>query len=317
MKGFWELENFPSKSHLNPLEAIAEETFKITTRRQPDGRYIVNLPFNPRIGLEANLGSTFPMAVASLKSRESRFQRDPTFYQKYYYFIHDYLESGHMSPVSNNNLAEIRSKPHFFIPHHGVIKQSDSSGTIREVFNGSAKLKSSKSLNECLLPGPKLQNDLVKLIMRFRLHKYIIAADIKQMFRILIAPEDKPIQMTVWRENPQFQFRTFQLNTVTYGLTPSPYLAIRTLHQLVSDEGHNRPLVSDIILNGTFVDDILFGSDDLDDPLAKRQDIIDLLAKGQFRLKKWKANSPDSLTNFHSISWTPFLIQLQKAQLRC
>lgn len=298
LKGFWELENFPSENHLHPLEIIAEDTFKSTTRRQSDGRYIVNLPFNPEIDLETSLGSTFPMAVASLRSLEVRFNRDPTFFNKYQEFIRDYVESGHMSPISNKVLMALRSEPHFFIPHHGVIKKGDPSEAIRVVFNGSAKLKSSNSLNDCLLSGPKLQSDLVKLVMQFRLHQFIIATDIKQMFRqIMVSPQHRKFQMIVWRESPQSQFRAFQLNTVTYGLTSSPYLAIRTLHQLVSDEGQSHPLASDIILNNTFVDDLLFGSDDLEDLLLKRQDIIDLLAKGQFSLKKWKANSPESLTN--------------------
>lgn len=126
--------------------------------------------------------------------------------------------------------------------------------------------------------------------------KFIIATDIEQMYRqILVSPEDRRYQLILWRDTPESSLQAFQLNTVTYGLTPSPFLAIRTLQQLVNDEGSQHPLASDIILNNTFVDDIIFGSDDVEDLLFKRQDLENLLAKGQFRLKKWKANKPELL----------------------
>lgn len=296
LKRFWEIETIAKVPFLHPLEQVAEETFKATTTRQTDGRYIVRLPFNPTVDATQQLSPSFNIAIAALKSLETRFSRDPQFQSKYQDFIQDYLNSGHMTLLSKHESNKIQSQSHFFIPHHGVIKKNDPSQPLRVVFNASARLKSRFSLNECLLPGPKLQSDLVKLILDFRMHKFIIATDIRQMFRqILIAPADRPYQLILWRDQPSGPIQTFQLNTVTYGMTCSPYLAIRTLHQLVQDEGHNHPLASKVIMNNTFVDDLLFGSDHVQELLEIRQDIIDLLSKGQFSLKKWKANSPDLL----------------------
>lgn len=298
LKSFWEIEEISSPSPLHSLEQVVEDNFLRTTTRESNGRYVVSLPFNPKINLEENLSNTFTLAVASLKSLESRFQRDPVFSDKYKDFIEDFLSSGHMSPVSSSALARIRRSPHFFIPHHGVIKKGDPSAPLRVVFNGSAKTKSHLSLNDCLLPGPKLQSDLVRLLVQFRMHKFIIATDIKQMFRqIQISPVDQPFQLIVWRDNPDQPFQIFKINTVTYGLTSSPFLAIRTLHQLIADEGQYHPSASNIILNNTFVDDLLFGSDDTSELLQTRQDVINLLSKGQFSLKKWKSNSPALLDN--------------------
>lgn len=298
IKGFWEIEAISTIPNLHPLEQLAEDAFKASTTRQADGRYIVRLPFNPTVDSAQYLSPTFNMAIAAFKNLEVRFTRDPQFHSKYAEFIRDYLESGHMTRLSRTDSLQVQVKPHFFIPHHGVIKKNDPSLPLRVVFNASAKTKSTMSLNDCLLPGPKLQSDLVKLVLDFRMHKYIIATDIRQMFRqIVIAPEDRPFQLIVWRNQPSHPIQTFQLNTVTYGMTSSPYLAIRTLHQLVHDEGHAHPSASKILLNNTFVDDILFGSDSIPELLNLRQDIIDLLSKGQFTLKKWKANYPDLLDN--------------------
>lgn len=49
-----------------------------------------------------------------------------------------------------------------------------------------------------LLAGPNLQNDLLHILIRFRVHKYVMTADIAMMFRqILIAEEDSQLQLIV------------------------------------------------------------------------------------------------------------------------
>ncbi|XP_077865916.1 uncharacterized protein LOC144353200 [Saccoglossus kowalevskii] len=57
-----------------------------------------------------------------------------------------------------------------YIPHHPVEKQS-STTPIRVVYNCSAKYRDQPSLNECLETGPSINNDLVKMLLRFRTHK--------------------------------------------------------------------------------------------------------------------------------------------------
>lgn len=55
----------------------------------------------------------------------------------------------------------------------------------------------------------------------------------------------------------------YQLTTVTYGLACAPFLALRTLEQLVKDEGVNFPLATTILKRGRYVDDIFGGSDSI------------------------------------------------------
>ena len=48
------------------------------------------------------------------------------------------------------------------------------------------------SLNEALMIGPTIQNDLLELIMRIRMHQYAFTADIEKMYRqILVHPNDQ------------------------------------------------------------------------------------------------------------------------------
>ena len=63
------------------------------------------------------------------------------------------------------------------------------------------------------------------------------------MFRqILIDPRDRHLQTLLWRNEIEKLIFLFILNTLTYGLGPSPFLAIRSLQQLAKDFVHLFPL---------------------------------------------------------------------------
>lgn len=58
------------------------------------------------------------------------------------------------------------------------------------------------------------------------------------MFRqVQINYEHKDFQRIVWRESIDEPIKIFRLLTVTYGLTPVPYLGIKCLRQIAHDEG--------------------------------------------------------------------------------
>jgi len=58
---------------------------------------------------------------------------------------------------------------------------------------------------------------------------------------------DAEFQRILWRQNPESPPQHYRLRTVTYGLAPAPYLAMRVLRQLASDDGHQFPAAVPII----------------------------------------------------------------------
>ncbi|KAG8236711.1 hypothetical protein J437_LFUL016782 [Ladona fulva] len=60
--------------------------------------------------------------------------------------------------------------------------------------------------------------------------------------QILITPVHRGLQHILWRDDSARALQEFELNTVTYGVVTSPYLAIRTLNQQLNDEGETFPL---------------------------------------------------------------------------
>ncbi|XP_014259164.1 uncharacterized protein LOC106672332 [Cimex lectularius] len=161
-------------------------------------------------------------------------------------------------------IPAVNSAP-YVIPHHVVSKESSSTTKIRVVFNGSQVDSTGLSLNSRLLCGTKLQKDLPEILATFRLYPIALCADIQKMYRqIEVRPEDRNFQHIFWRPSVESELREYELKTVTYGLAPSAFLAIRVLHQLVQDEGQPYPHASRAILQETYVDDIISGADDLE-----------------------------------------------------
>ncbi|XP_011875597.1 PREDICTED: uncharacterized protein LOC105566304, partial [Vollenhovia emeryi] len=211
-----------------------------------------------------------------------------------------------MTPISS---SFHHSSTSVFLPHHGVLREASSTTKLRVVFNGSARTTSGISLNDCLHAGPKLQLDLDAVILRWRMHAFAFAADIEKMYRqIVIHPDDRHYQQILWSSTDSP--RSYQLCTVTYGLTCAPYLALRVLQQLATDEEDLHPQAANIVRTAIYVDDILSGADNLQEAQVKVLQLVELLKAGGFKLQKWSANYDDILQNLSASSTSSSTLEL-------
>lgn len=137
----------------------------------------------------------------------------------YVQFIRKYIELGHMEEVNPTTIAESTEKV-YYLPHHAVIKPDSSSTKVRVVFDASSRTSSGVSLNDTMLTGPVIQQDLYYILVRWRKHRIVYRADIEKIYRqILVAHEDRDFQRILWRENPTQKIKEYRLKTVTYGST--------------------------------------------------------------------------------------------------
>lgn len=121
------------------------------------------------------------------------------------------------------------------------LKEESVSMKIRVVFNTSVTPQVGESLNQCLLTGPNLQKDLTRILMLFQCHCFVFTADIRQMYRqIEVHSAYREYQRILWRFDFQDPVQEFQLRTVAYGLSSSPFLAIPVLQQMAADETDKR-----------------------------------------------------------------------------
>ncbi|XP_076302125.1 uncharacterized protein LOC143220345, partial [Lasioglossum baleicum] len=309
---FWEQEEVStSDTPMSSEEAACDSMFASTHTREDDGRYVVRLCLNNHSQV---LGETHGAARKILLANERRLHGNHLLRMAYNQFMADYRDLGHMQPVPEEDW--VTQRPHFYLPHHGVMKVTDSSTKLRVVFNGSKKSSIGTSLNDHLSAGPKLQLNLMDVLLRWRRHRVAFIADIEKMYRqIKIHRDDWDYQRILWRDSPDQPIIPHHLTTVTYGLTCAPYLAIRTLLQLAKDEGARFPIGATLLQESTYVDDILSGADTTYEALQVQKSIIGLCRAGGFTLKKWNANRSallsklpsDSLATSSSLPWHPEL----------
>ncbi|XP_076294560.1 uncharacterized protein LOC143215865 [Lasioglossum baleicum] len=285
---FWVQEepNALPATTLTDSERQCENHFRTTHSRDDTGRYVVRLPFAKSA---AELGDSRSSALQILRRSEKTLASRPQFRDKYAAFLTEYEHLGHMRMVTESeNRATTAS---YVLPHHGVLRGTGDSAKIRVVFNGSHRTTSGTSLNDCLHVGPKLQTDLADIILRWRRFRFAFSADVEKMYRqIRVHESDQIFQRIVWRPDVSVPVQEYALTTVTYGLACAPFLAIRCMHQLASDEGDNFPLARDVLVRETYVDDILSGANDLQTAQEKVRQLQGLLKAGGFALKKWVAN---------------------------
>lgn len=285
---FWELEEPPTAYRVNPDEEECELFYQNNTGRLYSGRFLLRLPFRANRPL---LGSSRKAAETRLLSMERRMRRDAVFRQKYVEFMREYESLGHMS-VSK---VDWSATEHCFLPHHAVLKTPN--GKIRVVFDGSVTTSSGVSLNQCLHSGPKLNRDISDILTSFRRHQIVFVADIRMMFRqTVIHPEDRRYQLILWRESSDEPIKIYELNTNTYGLRSSPYLAVRSLRELAVRERLHYPRAADILERDLYVDDVCTGADSVEEALSRKDELIRLLSRGGYELRKWLSNCPELLT---------------------
>ena len=287
MERFWSMEEMNTPI-LTKEEKACEEHFRLHTRRLENGRYEVRLPLKDSCD---KLGESYDNAKTKFLALEQRLLKQPQFKQEYSAFLDEYVQMGHMTPVSEHE--EKKEVSTFYMPHHGIVKEASSTTRLRVVFNGSEKSSSGISINDLLMTGPKVQDDLFDIVQRFRLHRIVMSADIAKMYRqIWVHPDCRRLQRILWRSTPAQPIITYELNTVTYGTTSAPYLATRCLQQLIGDEAVHYPEAAKLAEQGFYVDDLITGADEVETALSMQQDLIDMLRKGGFTLRKWASNHP-------------------------
>ncbi|XP_063357907.1 uncharacterized protein LOC134647486 [Cydia amplana] len=298
MSNFWQTEKVPEiyaehTSEQQQCEKLFTETVKLE-----DNQFTVSLPLKiPIYDVNNTLGDSFGLALKRFYNLEKRFQKDQNLYEGYKDFIHEYLDLGHGSYVDISSY-ELTKDPVYFMGHSAVLRPDAVSTKLRVVFDGSMLTSNKISLNNILMSGPTVQQELFDILLSFRVHKYFIACDIRRMFRnILVQKDQRSLQNILWRDTPNESIKCIQLNTVCYGMKSSSYLSTRCLNELATKFERQYPLASSAILNSTYVDDIIHTENSLAKIVDTQTQLIELLAKGSFKLHKWAANDPSILAN--------------------
>ena len=287
---FWLAESAePPEDTLSSVEAQVEKHYEETVTYSPtSNRYQVTLPRKPD-GLP--LGASKPQAMQRYISNEASIEKRGVT-KEFQAQIQGYLDAGHAEPVPPTE----QDKPHFYLPMHSVVKQSSTSTKLRVVFDGSATSSSGASLNSLLQVGPTLHPPLADILMKFRTYPVALTADIAKMYReVELLPADRDLHRFIWRPTPHQPLQDFRMTRVTFRVSASPYLAIKTLQQTAKDHGAEHPIAAAHIRSSFYVDDLLAGAQTAEEAKELFVQLRSVLKKGGFNLCKWRSSNSNVL----------------------
>ncbi|XP_018398193.1 PREDICTED: uncharacterized protein LOC108776158 [Cyphomyrmex costatus] len=164
---FWDVENISTVSdHYTSEEAYCKQHFLQNMSRTDQGKFIVKLPFKE--SEPYTFVNSREIALKRLGGIERRLSRDSELKTRYSQFINEYNVLGHMKLISELPWEDPKS---FYLPHHCIFKAPMTS-KFRVVFDASAKDATGISLNDTLMVGPTVQQDLFTILLRFRTHRF-------------------------------------------------------------------------------------------------------------------------------------------------
>lgn len=290
LQKFWEVEQIGVSVARSPEDEACEEIFKSTTVRDSRGRYAVSLPFIKEMH---SLGNSLDIALRRFLLLEKRLTSNSQLKEKYFDAFQDYVNQDHVTYCGN--LESSSDNGGYFVPHFPVLKDSIST-PLRIVFDSSSKTSNLISLNDCLYSGEKLQTDILKILLNFRLFKIAMVADVRQMYRnILLQEEHRKYQKVLWRFSPDDPFSVYELTRVSFGLKSAPFLALRTIQQLVLDEESRFPLAASCVARDLYVDDVVSSVPSIEHAKTLFSQLVGLFNAGGFALVKWSSNSHELL----------------------
>jgi len=221
-----------------------------------------------------------------------RLSRDETLSDKYRLGMADLIAKGHASKVADEEVAR-SSGVVWYLPHHPVVSPKKPN-KVRIVFDCAAKYKRI-SLNDEVLQGPELTNQLIRVLLRFRQQSVAVMADIVAMFhQVRVTPDERDVLRYLWwpngdrSKNPE----TYKMNVHLFGGTWSPSCCNFALQQLAKDnENHFETVTVNTVLRNFYVDDCLKSVDDENEAIELVRELTDLLSRGGFKLTKWVSTS--------------------------
>ena len=208
-----------------------------------------------------------------------------------------YLNDGYAEKITQKE--ELDHPNQWFLPHHGVYKKSVEEKKLRILFDATAEFEE-KSLNNSMLTGPKLQSELLEILLKFRERPIALGAEIEATFsRTRLTKADARYHRFLMTEPTTGEVEVYQMNRLMFGDAASPFIAMATLHRTAEDYRGGQERACRAIKKNFYMDDYLDSLDSADEAIRVGRCVKDILGKGDFNLTKWTSNSAEVRRTFN------------------
>lgn len=292
--GIQTAKNLRSQEDSRALSILEATTIKV------EGRFETGLLWKYDSDIPGNSKRT---ALQRLRSMERRMDRDAIMAQLCVERFDEYLRKGYLKLI----VPEVPVARKWYLPWFFAYHPSKKP---RLVFDGAAKSEG-KSLNDFLLKGPDLLQKLEEVLMRFRVHKIALIADVKEMFhQVKLREDDQPSQTILYRgmerEAPPEEY---QMTVLFFGSTSSPCSAIYTKNVNAKQFEEHLPQAVQAIEEDMYVDDFLGGGESEAEVSKLQQDMCHIMESGGFPLVKWNSSSSEVLSQIPEDKLAPSVVK--------
>ena len=283
IKSFWDLESFGISASEHSVYDDFGSSIQLV-----DGRYEVQLPWKE--GHPA-LADNYKLCLRRLHGLTKRLKQDPAILQEYDATIKNQIQQGIVESVEP---SEDDPKCVHYLPHHAVVRQDKQTTKVRVVYDASART-TGPSLNDCLHVGPKLNTKIFDILLRFRVHRIAIIADIEKAFLMIsVAKKDRDVLRFMWYKDvhaDQLELMELRFARVVFGVSSSPFLLNATLRHHLEKYEATQPDLIKKLLRSMYVDDLASGAEDEEQAFEMFTLSKEILKEAGFNLRKFYSNS--------------------------
>jgi len=165
---------------------------------------------------------------------------------------------------------------------------------VRVVYDASAR-SDGPSLNDCLHAGPKFEQKIMDILLRFRAHHIAVTADIEKAFLMVsVVAKDRDVLRFLWfddvfAEEPDVVELRF--TRVVFGVSSSPFLLNATIRHHLEQYNQTQPGLVHELSRSIYTDDIVTGADSEEQAYQVFNESKGMLKDGGFNLQKFCSNS--------------------------
>ena len=275
------------------------QEFKEQLERSPEGWYETGHMWK---GNHPPLANNKEGSMKRLETLVKKLDKQPDMLMKYDAIIKDQLSQGIVERVQ----GEPKGKE-FYIPHKAVIRETAESTKTRTVYDASAHPNDkSPSLNECLEPGPALQNQLWSVLVRNRFHPIALSGDLKQAFlQVRIREADRDVLRFHWlKDLTTREVETLRFTRALFGLSISPFLLGGVIEQHLHNMEAAYPEEVEEIRRSLYVDDLISGGKTVTETENLKKSCVTIFGTARFELHKWHSNDPALETETNQVEAT-------------
>ena len=182
----------------------------------------------------------------------------------------------------------------WLLPYFPVVRADRTTTKTRIVFDASAKFRG-KSLNSEALPGPKLQADMLSILVRFRKELVALVGDVSQMYhQLVLTLEDRPLHRFLWRNLDQSKEQeVYEFLRYVFGGCCCPFCTQYVWQKHADDHKAEYPLAAEVVKSSCYMDDLMPSVETVEAAKEVRQQLTELGDKAGFHICKWISQKPE------------------------